>query len=85
MRILRAVMLGHIPVVTHKFYDHEIEDLAITFDGSRKGAASLWTGATLGRETLVQQHIEAVGRYNEIAQKRNGEIDQALVSIGAMA
>lgn len=78
MRILRAALLGQIPVITKKFGDHEIEEIAFVLDTSPKiGAAQkLWCEATIGREELVKNYVAAVEAYNEVAKRKNETMTQ---------
>lgn len=81
MRILRAILLGQIPVLTHRFGDHEIEDVAETFDGDRGSAEKLWIGATVGRHVLIARYLEKVAQYGIVARERNRAIDLALATV----
>jgi hypothetical protein len=77
MRILRAALLGQIPVVTKKFQDHDIEDIAVLWDGRMDSALKI---AHLGmdRKQLVDDYIQSVQRYNAIAKSKNRAFLQAL-------
>lgn len=81
MRILRAVLLGQIPVVTRKFSDHAIEEVALVWDGSVESAERMWVEATMGRTELAQRHFAAVCSYNRVAQQKNAAVTAALASI----
>jgi hypothetical protein len=81
MRILRAILLGQIPVVTRKFADHAIEQVAMVWDGRVDTAEQLWVDATMGRPELVERHLAAVASYNNVARLENGMIDSALASL----
>jgi hypothetical protein len=78
MRIQRALLLGQIPLVTRKFGDHAIEDLAVLWDGSDRAADQLWINATVGRSELIRHHIAAVARYNAVAERNNAEVNDAI-------
>lgn len=79
MRILRAALLGQIPVVTRKFGDHEIEQIALVLDMPLKAekAQKLWCEATIGRKELVERFTASVETYNEIAARKNAAVEKA--------
>lgn len=81
MRILRAILLGQIPLLTHRFGDHEIEDVAETFDGHHGSAKRLWTDATEGRHELIARYLAKVACYGIVARERNRAIDLALAAV----
>lgn len=81
MRILRAIMLGQIPVVTRKFEDHDIETTAVLWDGKVNTAERMWAEATMGRAALVERYLASVADYNRVAQEKNAAIDRALASL----
>ena len=81
MRILRAILLGQIPMVTHKFADHDIELTAVVWDGRVATAENLWVDATMGRADLVERHLAAVASYNDAARKQNAAIDTVLAKL----
>ena len=72
MRILRAVLLGQIPVVTKKFHDHLLENVATLWDGKTETAVELGTRQFLiagyGSLTTWNQ-LEAYDREAEEANK----------------
>jgi hypothetical protein len=82
MRILRAALLGQMPVITKKFGDHEIEEIAILWDGSIETARRLWCEGTIGRETLIETFIGAIEAYNEVATARNKAVTQNCLKAG---
>jgi hypothetical protein len=77
MRILRAAMLGQIPVVTKKFGDHEIEDIAWSWDG-RLDTALKVIHLAMDREQLVGRYMQSVQRYNSLAKEKNCPFIEAL-------
>lgn len=81
MRVQRAILLGQVPVLTKKFGDHEIENIARIYDGSIESAELLMVEATLGRNQLIEGHLEAIGKYNQIAREKNSAIDKALINL----
>jgi hypothetical protein len=78
LRILRAILLGQIPVVTHKFADHDIESVALLWDGTMETAQKLWADATTGRRRLIERHLSAIADYNRVVRVNNAAIDRAL-------
>jgi hypothetical protein len=81
MRIQRAILMGHIPLVTKKFNDHAIETVALVWDDTVLTANRLWSAATFGRERMVKDHLAAVAHYNAIADQTNAAIDEAVEEI----
>jgi hypothetical protein len=81
MRILRAVLMGQIPLVTRKFGDHELEELALEWDNQQKTADFLWALAVGDRGELLERHLAAASHYNAIAREKNARIDAALPEI----
>lgn len=81
MRLQRAIMLGQIPLITRRFGDHPIEEVAYQWDGTIRTAEKLWVEASASRSRLVERHIAAVARYDALAKRHNAEIDAALVQI----
>ena len=82
MRILRAAMLGQIPVVTKKFGDHEIEDIAWQWDG-RLDTALKVIHLAMDREQLVDRYMQSVQRYNAVAREKNRPFVEALDRLSA--
>ena len=81
MRLQRAILLGQIPLITHRFHDHPIEEVAQTWDGDVQTAEKLWVEASATRPMLIARHIAAVTRYDAVARERNTAIDAALAKI----
>jgi hypothetical protein len=77
MRILRAALLGQIPVVTKKFQDHDIEDIALLWDGQIDTALRL-AHVAMDRKRLIDDYIQSVQRYNAIAKSKNQAFLRAL-------
>jgi hypothetical protein len=84
MRLLRAALLGQIPVVTKIFGDHEIERIALLWKPTLDCAWRFWCDATLGRETLVEQFRSAVEEYNRIAEEKNRAVTEACLKAGIL-
>jgi hypothetical protein len=81
MRILRAILYGQIPIVTRRFGDHELEAVAKLWDSEAvdiEELGELWLEASLDRDRLIEQHIRAISKYNDIAKSRNREVDLSL-------
>jgi hypothetical protein len=81
MRLQRAILLGQIPLITRRFYDHPIEEVAHQWDGTPRTAEKIWVEASASRFSLVERHIAAVARYDSIAKQQNAAIDAALAEI----
>ena len=77
MRLLRAALLGQIPVVTRMFGDHELERIALLWQPSVKSAQRFWCDATVGRETLIERFVGSVADYNRIAEEKNKALAKA--------
>lgn len=74
MRLYRAAVLGQIPIVTKKFGDHEIEDIAVLWNKGKSTAMRLLAEGTIGRSLLAERHLAAVERYNGIARRKNESV-----------
>lgn len=81
MRILRAALVGQIPVIARKFGDHPIEQVAFHWDGSRRGSEQLWTLATMRRDDLVDNYLDSIRRYNDVAREANRKLAAALAQL----
>jgi hypothetical protein len=77
MRILRAALLGHIPVVTTKLHDHDIEDIAVLWDGQTDSALEM-TYLEMDRRQFVDNYLQSVEGYNAIAKGKNWPFLQSL-------
>ena len=82
MRLLRAALLGQIPVVTKMFGDHEIERIALLWEPSVESAQRFWCDGTLGRETLIDRFVESVADYNRAAEEKNKALTTACIEAG---
>jgi hypothetical protein len=80
MRILRAALLGHIPVVTKKFRDHPIEDISLLWDHRQETALKMQSYAA-DRRWLIEEYCGLVGKYNAIAREKNREFLSALARL----
>ena len=82
MRLLRAALLGQMPVVTKVFGDHEIERIALLWEPSVDSAQRFWCDGTIGRDTLIERFVGSVADYNRIAEERNKPLTKACVEAG---
>jgi len=82
MRLLRAALLGQIPVVTRMFGDHAIESIALLWKPSIETAQRFWCDSTLGRETLIEGFVRSVADYNKIAEEENKALAKACIEAG---
>jgi hypothetical protein len=80
MRILRAALLGQIPVITKRTDDHPIEGIA-TLWNPRTSAVALWELAEFNREALVNDYIKSVAKYNAIATGKSAQVLSALSTL----
>jgi hypothetical protein len=81
MRIARAAMLGQIPVLTKRFGDHEIEKIALLWDGKTETAAEMWRLASRGRDVLISRYKKSLQAYNELANQNNYNLLQTVESL----
>lgn len=77
MRIARAAWLGQTPVVTAKFGDHEIEDIAYLWDGTLERAQQVLS-FRMDRGPLLQAYRQSVQHYNAVAKEKNCPFIEAL-------
>jgi hypothetical protein len=77
MRIARAALLGQIPVVTRKFDDHDIEDIALLWDGRRDTALEIMNYRA-ERKQLVDSYARSLEIYNATARCGNRKILDAI-------
>jgi hypothetical protein len=77
MRIARAALLGQIPVVTRKFDDHDIEDIALLWDGRRDTALEIMNYRA-ERTPLVDSYVRSLEIYNATARCKNRKILDAI-------
>jgi len=81
MRILRAMLLGQIPLLTQRFGDHEIEEVGEMLGTDREAFERIWVNATVGRHVLIERYLAQVGQYGHIAVEKNRAIDLALADV----
>lgn len=82
MRILRAALLGQIPLVSKKFGDHEIETIAVPWENKTVAAQRLWSEGTLGRTLLIERFVADVERYNATARRKNLHVAETFRKAG---
>src|SRR5262249_40539376 len=82
MRIARAALLGQIPVVTKKLADHDIEDIALLWDGRRDSAFKIMS-YRMDRKPLLQTYIQSVRTYNGKAKEKNQQLLEAIELLSA--
>jgi hypothetical protein len=80
MRILRAALLGQIPVVTKKFKDHAIEDISLLWDNRTDTALKVQFYA-MDRRQLLAQYLKSIEQYNLLARDKNQEFWSALARL----
>jgi hypothetical protein len=81
MRILRAILLGQIPVVTKKFHDHLLEDVATLWDGKLETAVELGTRQFLDRRLWLTDYMRSVEAYDRQAQEANKPFVSAIKAL----
>ena len=62
--------MGQIPVVTKRFNDHEIEDIAVLWN-RRVNTALKVLSYRMDRRSLINDYIDSVERYNVKAKAKN--------------
>jgi len=80
MRILRAALLGQIPVITKKFKDHAIEDISLWWDHRVDTALKIQFYA-MDRRQLLAQYLGSIEQYNLLARRKNQEFLNALARL----
>jgi hypothetical protein len=91
MRILRAILLGQIPVVTKRFRDHPIEDVAVLVDakgaprsdGKASTAVELFSWEIRDREDWIAVYTDALKAYDQIAREENKPFVAAISKLAA--
>ena len=81
MRILRAILLGQIPVITQKFQDHILEDVATVWDGKMETAMRLGTWQILDRRVRLTDYTRSIEAYDREARARNRPFVSAITSL----
>ena len=81
MRILRAVLLGQIPVVTKKFHDHILENVATLWDGKVETAVELGTRQFIDRRLWLTDYMHSLEVYDRQAREANEPFVKALQAL----
>jgi hypothetical protein len=81
MRILRAILLGQIPVVTKKFHDHLIEAVATLWDGRVDTAVDLGTRQFLDRRIWLTDYMRLIEDYDRQAREANRPFVDAVLKL----
>ena len=81
MRILRAIMLGQIAVVSKKFHDHLIEDLAMLWDGKSETAVQLGTWQLRDRQLWLTDYLRSIEAYDRKAREANKPLVSAIMGL----
>lgn len=71
IEIYRAVIMGQVPVVTEIFGDHEIESIAVRWNGTREDSDRLFLDGTLRRDSFIDSFLSGIKAYNEVARDQN--------------
>lgn len=81
MRILRAILLGQIPVITKRFYDHPLEDVAMLWDGKKETAFELATRQIFDRQPWLTDYIRSIEAYDQQTREANKPFVSAMKAI----
>jgi hypothetical protein len=71
MRILRAVLVGQIPVITKRFHDHPLEDVAALWDGRLDTAIELASRQFVDRRMWLPDYFRSIEAYDRQAKQAN--------------
>lgn len=78
MRILRAIYLGQIPVVTKKFDDHPLEQVALLWDGSQENSLEVAAFTIRDRDGWLAEYKRSIVEYDRVAQQANRQFVEAV-------
>jgi hypothetical protein len=81
MRILRAILLGQIPVVTKLFHDHMIEDVAMLWDDKFRSALKFGSYQLGDRQGFISDYLSSVAAYDQKAREANEPFVQAMTAL----
>jgi hypothetical protein len=79
MRILRAILVGQIPVVTKKFGDHPIENIALQW-GDLAMALARRNRQFLDRSVWLSDYCRSLDIYDRQAREVNGPFVRAIAA-----
>lgn len=78
MRILRAMLLGQIPVITKRFRDHPLEDVAASWDGKSETAIELASWQFVDRRAWLPDYVRSIEAYDRRATEGNAPFVNAV-------
>jgi len=78
MRILRAIMLGQIPVVTKRFHNHLIEEVAMLWDGKFDTALKFGAYQLGDRQAWINDYLCSIEKYDRRAKEANEPFVEAM-------
>lgn len=81
MRILRAILLGQIPVVTKRFRDHLIEEVAMLWDNEFDSALKFGSYQLGDRQGRLADYLTSVEVYDQKAREENKPFVEAMMAL----
>jgi hypothetical protein len=81
MRLLRAIFLGQIPVVTKRFNDHPLEEVALLWDGRQDTALSIAAFTIRDREGWLEDYKRSIAAYDRVARQANKPFVDAVTAL----
>lgn len=81
MRILRAILLGQIPVVTKRFHDHLIEEVAMLWDDKFDTALKFGSYQLGERRGYVADYLSLLEAYDQKAREANKPFVEAMTTL----
>jgi len=81
MRILRAILLGQIPVITKRCYDHPLEDVAMLWDGKKETAFEVATRQIFDRQPWLTEYLRSIEAYDRLTREANKPFVSAMKAI----
>lgn len=86
MRVLRAILLGQIPVVTKRFHDHLIEDVAMLWDDKFETALKFGAYQLGERQGPITDYLSSIEAYDQKAREANEPFVERMMALcGARA
>ena len=80
MRLLRAIILGQVPVVTRRFHDHPLEDAALLWDEKRETAGQL-VAEVRDRRAWTTKYAKLLETYDRTAAITNAPFVSAVAAL----
>lgn len=74
MRILRAVLIGQIPVITEKCNDHPLEEVALLCNINKENNGDLYELIQyryMSRERQIEKYCHSLASYNDFSRDAN--------------